>query len=160
MFNYHLTGDSSKLDRFKEFTLLISSIYRSINKIKNGEVSEFGLKGLHVSCIYYLFQSSSALTSKQLCSICEEDKAGISRSLKYLEENNFIECKSNTVKRYNAQLILTEKGKQAGQFITNKIDGVLNKASIGLSEKDRNTLYIALKLINNNLNKICENYGE
>jgi len=40
--------------RFETFTRQITSIYRSIQKIKSVEMTSFGLKGVHVLCTYFL----------------------------------------------------------------------------------------------------------
>ena len=144
-------------ERFKTFTVLISKINRSIKKIKTEEMDEFNLKSHHVSCLYYLYKSNS-LTAKELCDICAEDKAALSRSLEDLERNGYIECDSNLKKRYRSSLTLTEKGKLVSECIANKIDKILDQASIGLSEYNRKILYESLSIINNNLEKICKNY--
>jgi len=120
--------------RFETFTTLIAKISRNIRKIKTEEVSEFNLKGPHVSCLYYLFKHKS-LTSKELCEICEEDKAAISRSIEYLEGNGYIQCESKTEKRYKCPLTLTKKGSQIGEKIAKKVDNIVNIASEGLTEQ-------------------------
>jgi len=71
-------------ERFQAFTVLIGSINRSIHRIKTGEMSEFQLRSSHVSCLYYLFKSGS-LTAKEICTLCEEDKANISRAVRFLD---------------------------------------------------------------------------
>lgn len=146
-------------DRFKIFTVLIANINRCIRKIKTEEMAEFNLKSPHVSCLYYLYKSSS-LTAKELCDICDEDKAAMSRSIDYLEKNEFIKCNSNAKKRYNAFFYLSEKGKTIAKLICEKIDRILNQASESLSDNDRVILYKSLTLINDNLQKICNNYEE
>lgn len=67
----------------------VAKISRSIRRIKAEEMSEFHLKGPHVSCLYYLTQLGP-LTAGQLCDRCEEDKAAVSRSLEYLEQNGYV----------------------------------------------------------------------
>ena len=42
------------MERFQTFTVLITSINRSIHKIKTEEMAEFNLKSAHVNCLYYL----------------------------------------------------------------------------------------------------------
>ena len=86
-------------DRFKTFTILIAKITRCIRKIKTEEMAEFKLKSPHVSCLYYLYKESG-MTAKELCDVCDEDKAAISRSIEYLEDNSFIYCESKFEKRY------------------------------------------------------------
>ena len=145
-------------ERFQNFTVLIAKISRNIRRIKTEEMDEFNLKSPHVSCLYYLYKSGS-LTAKELCDICQEDKASISRSIEYLEENGYIECSSNLQKRYKSPLSLTAKGEDIAKKISNKIDSILELASIGLTDEERPILYKSLTLISDNLEKICEKYG-
>lgn len=145
------------IDRFETFTTQIAKISRNIRKIKTEEMKDFNLKSPHVSCLYYLFKNET-LTAKQLCDVCDEDKAAISRSIDYLEKNEFLTCDSKTEKRYKSPIMLTSKGKQVGEGIANKIDNILISASKGLSEPDRKTFYKALFLISDNLQKITDKY--
>ena len=144
-------------ERFKTFTVLISKINKYIRKIKTDEMNTFNLKSNHVSCLYYLYKSQS-LTAKELCDICGEDKASISRSLDFLEKSGYIFCDSNLKKRYRSALTLTSKGIEIGKEIAKKIDNVLNLVSFGLSEEKREILYESLEIVKNNLENICDNY--
>ena len=67
--------------RFKEFTKNISFAYKYIIKIKSAAIKEFGLKGSHVMCLFYIGESENGLTATKLCKLCGEDKAAISKSL-------------------------------------------------------------------------------
>lgn len=144
-------------ERFHTFTVLISNINRFIRKIKTEEMVEFNLKSPHVSCLYYLLKMGS-LTAKELCDICQEDKASLSRSIDYLETNGYLVCDSNLKKRYKSPLTLTTEGKKIAEIISQKIDSILNLASNGLDDSDRNILYQSLQLISNNLEKFCQKY--
>lgn len=146
-------------ERFKTFTVLITNVGRCIHKIKTEEMAEYELKSSHVSCLYYLYKEES-LTAKELCDICEEDKANISRSIKYLEENGYLYCKSKQQKRYQSPLVLTDKGREIGALLAKKVDNVLSAASEGLSEEHRLIFYKSLALISNNLQKICDGYTD
>ena len=143
-------------ERFETFTVLINKISRNIRKIKNQEMAEYGLRSTHVSCLYYLY-SSESLTATELCERCEEDKATISRALDYLEEQGFIVCESKTAKRYKTPMFLTEKGKEAGKKIFDKVSHVLDEVGEGLTEEERKTFYSYLAIISNNLEKVMEN---
>ena len=145
-------------ERFKTFTVLISKISRSIRKIKTEEMEEFNLKSPHVSCLYYIYKQKS-LTATELCDICAEDKAAVSRSIEYLESNNYIVCNSKLKKRYNSAFSLTEKGKSISKIIADKVDEILNLASVGLTEEKRQILYECLFLISNNLENLCKKYN-
>ena len=146
-------------ERFETFTVLINSISRSIHKLKTAEMAEFNLKSSHVSCLYYLFKQES-LTAKELCDICSEDKANISRSVRYLEENGYLSCHSKTLKRYQSPLTLTDKGREIGARIVEKIDRNLAGVSEGLTEEHRRIMYESLARVNDNLKKISEICGE
>ena len=145
------------MDRFETFTVNIAKISRNIKKIKSKEMEQFNLKTPHVSCLYYLYKKGYSLTAKELCEICDEDKAAISRSIEYLEKNAYLTCESKLEKRYRSPILLTEKGKHVGEYIVKKIDGILNVASKGISEEDRKVFYKSLLIISENLQKMSEN---
>lgn len=142
-------------ERFKNFTVLITRINRSIHKIKTAEMAQFNLKSPHVSCLYYLYKSDE-LTAKELCDVCAEDKASISRSIDYLEKNGYLYCDSDAKKRYRAPLRLTEQGRQTARQIAEKIDGVLAVSDAGLTDEERAIMYRALDAVCKNLEKICD----
>ncbi|MBR3964815.1 MAG: hypothetical protein IKJ80_05365 [Clostridia bacterium] len=134
-------------ERFETFTVLINKISRNIRKIKNQEMAEYGLRSTHVSCLYYLY-SEQSVTATDLCERCEEDKATISRAIEFLESNGYLVCDA---KRYKRPLILTEKGMEAGKRITDKVNRVLEKVGIGLTEEERVAFYRSLSIISRNL---------
>jgi DNA-binding MarR family transcriptional regulator len=144
-------------ERFQTFTILIARLNRCIRKIKTEEMAELNLKSPHVSCLYYLYKADS-LTSKELCDICEEDKANISRSIEFLEKNGYIVSRSKTEKRYKSPLVLTEKGRETGAHIVRKIDAVLESVGEGVPEDQREIMYRNLSVICDNLQKICDAY--
>ena len=146
-------------ERFQTFTTLIARLNRCIRKIKTEEMAELDLKSPHVSCLYYLYKADS-LTSTELCNVCEEDKANISRSIEFLEKNGYIVCRSKTEKRYKSPLVLTEKGRETGAYIVRKIDAILEAVSRGVPEEHREVMYRSLSVICDNLQKICDAYDE
>ena len=146
-------------ERFETFTVLINRISRNIRKIKNQEMADYNLRSAHVSCLYYIYRAET-ITATELCEKCEEDKATISRALDYLEKNEFITCLSPNTKRYKSPLVLTEKGSIVGKKIADKIDGVLDQISVGLTEEERRSFYRYLSIISNSLEAIANKEGE
>lgn len=140
--------------RYETFTILINRISRNIRKIKNQEMAEYHLRSAHVSCLYYIYVLENA-TATDLCERCEEDKATISRALEYLEANGFI-IRDADAKRYKSPVLLTEKGREAGEKIANKINGVLDKISVGLTEEERVAFYRSLSIISQSLEALSK----
>ena len=143
-------------ERFETFTVLINKISRSIRKIKNRAMAEYGLRSTHVSCLYYLY-SAKSLTATEICERCEEDKASISRALDLLEERGFIECRTTAAKRYKSPLFLTEKGKEAGKKVFDAVERVLGVVGDGLTDEERERFYRYLAIISDNLDRITDN---
>ena len=148
------------MERFDAFTVLISKISRCIRKIKSEEMKEFGLQGAHVSCLYYLYKSEGTLSAKELCDLCEEDKAAVSRSIDFLEKEGFIICESKTDKRYKSPLTLTKKGVDVGLKVSELTESFVNLGGSGISEENRKIMYDCLFAISDNLQKECEKYGD
>lgn len=148
-------------ERFETFTVLIASINRSIRRLKTEEMSEYGLKSPHVSCLYYLYKRPS-ITAAELCELCDEDKAAVSRSLLYLGQNGFLtreETGSSAHeggKHYRAPLRLTEKGMEIARKLVLRVDRVLEAVSEGVTDEERDTLYRVLLQINRNLREVCD----
>ena len=137
-------------ERFQTFTVLIAKISRNIKRIKNREMAEYGLRGVHVTCLYYLYEAD-ALTATELCELCEEDKATISRALELLEAEGYITCETKQVKRYKSPLSLTDRGREVGGKIADKINYVLDEVCNDLSEAQREEFYRCLSLISDSL---------
>ena len=144
-------------ERFQTFTVLVANLNRCIYKIKTEEMSEYNLKSSHVSCLYYIFKNGS-LTAKELCDLCGEDKANISRALKYLEDNGYLMIDIKSDKKYQRPIELTYTGYKIGKFINERVNKILEYASEGLSDEKRKIMYEGLNLINNRLNTLCDEY--
>ena len=142
-------------ERFETFTVLINRISRNIRKIKNQEMAEYNLRSAHVSCLYYIYTLNSA-TATDLCERCEEDKATISRALDYLDTNGYITREVESTTRYKSPLLLTDKGKEVGKKIADKISGVLDKISAGLTEEERVAFYRSLAIISDSLDVVSK----
>ena len=139
-------------NRYETFTTLINSISRSIRRIKNEAMKDYNLKSHHVSCLYYLFKEGP-LTPTELIELCDEDKAAISRSLVFLESEGYL-IKAKNKNHYNYKIKLTEKGKEIGEYISLKIDKILQAADEVIKEENRSNFYETLKMIESSLKKL------
>lgn len=130
------------VDRFAQFTGAILALHRCINKIKELETAELGLRGNHVMCLYYLGQYEEGLTAAQLTTLCREDKAAISRTLNQLSEQGLV-CR-------------TPAGKALTEQINRKVEAVLACSSRGISDQQRADLYLCFQVILNNLEQYID----
>lgn len=134
-------------NRFEKFTYLTFKITKLIQRIKNIEVHDLGLKAVHVMCIYNLNMSKDGLTSKELVDLTLEDKAAISRALSLLKKKNLIDYKGG----YNEPIILTTEGKKVAEYIKIKSEDALVKSSSDVTDEEREAMYSTLSKIERNI---------
>ena len=146
--------------RFEIFTGAISQIYRCIQKLKAAEMTEMGLKGGHVSCLFQLNRHPEGLTAAELCTLCDEDKAAVSRTVADLEERGLVACRSAAGRRYRSPLTLTEAGREAADRVDRSIRRIVDEAGRSLTDAQRNEFYRSLLLISSNLQQLCGKYEE
>lgn len=142
------------ITRFQNFLTGITVCYKYIQRIKNAEMTEFGLKGTHVACIFYLNHNPDGLTSAQLCTLCAEDKASISRTVAFLRQKGYIEPGGE--KNYRTPLRLTEAGREVAKQMEPAIEEWVGIGGIGLSDEQRSSFYDTLALIADNLRSELE----
>lgn len=144
------------IKRFEQLTAGVSRIYKSIGKIKKTCMNSLGLKGTHVMCIYYLTRNPDGLTASDLCSLCREDKAGISRILSDLERKNYIYYPlAAGEKKYRARAVLTDAGKERARKVSELILRSTKAGGAGLTDTERQIFYRALFKIADNLEQLC-----
>ena len=137
------------LQRFDAFVTGITICYKYIQRIKAAEMTPFGLKGTHVMCLHHLRQNPDGLTAAQLCTLCAEDKAAISRTVSELRQSGYIT--SPSTKSYRALLLLTEVGQELCKKMDSLIEGWVAAGGDGLTTRERLDFYRSLELISNNL---------
>jgi DNA-binding MarR family transcriptional regulator len=142
------------IQRFDAFVSGITTCYKYIQRIKSMEMTEFGLKGTHVMCLYYLRQNPTGLTASQLCGLCAEDKAAISRTVSELRSRGYITTLSQ--KAYRAMLTLTATGQEVARKFDHLIEGWVSTGGDGLTEEERSDFYKALSSITDNLRSRIE----
>jgi DNA-binding MarR family transcriptional regulator len=148
------------IGRFKEFTKNISFAYKYIIKLKSAAIREFGLKGSHVMCLFYIGEADNGLTATKLCKLCGEDKAAISKSLSALLELGYVELENDENKKYRSKYFLTKSGKKVKDALDVKISDVVADGGIGLTEEEREAFYSALQKIVGNLENISRKFSE
>lgn len=140
--------------RFEVFTLGLSEIMSSWNKIATDELKPFGLKGTYVIYLIALYKHPEGLTAANLSEMCNRDKAEVSRAIKALESKSFVVRENVTVNGYRAKITLTDEGYRVTTAVRERIKLAVEKGGEGLSETQREDFYTALETIGKNLKKI------
>ncbi|MDV4150767.1 helix-turn-helix domain-containing protein [Clostridium sp. AL.422] len=72
-----------------------------------------GLKANHVMYLYYLGKNPRGLTAGELCKLCIEDKAAVSRTILDLTEKGFVKVSEvDYGRKYRTKIILTPEGNE------------------------------------------------
>lgn len=144
------------IERFEQLTLGVSRVYKSIQKIKKQSMEFMGLKSTHVMCLYYLGIYKDGLTAAEICRLCMENKAGISRILNDLEHQGLISyLLPPGGKNYRSKAVLTPLGKTYTTKVNKQILKAVRAAGNGLDSTERETFYRVLTQIADNLEAFC-----
>ena len=76
-------------NRFENFTIGVLKLNKLVQRIKLLEMDDYGLKAIHVMCIYYA--ACRPVTAGELARLTLEDKAAISRALSLLKQNGYLQ---------------------------------------------------------------------
>ena len=139
------------LNRFGAFVTGITACYKHIQRIKALEMTELGLKGTHAMCLFYLHHTPEGLTAAQLCQLCDEDKAAISRTLGELEARGCLHIQTADGKKYRATLTLTPEGEALAVTMDHLIENWVALGGEGLTQPQREDFYRSLDRIASNL---------
>ena len=128
-------------DRLEEFSILISSAIKSLQKLKNKGMDPFGLGSTHTMCMRKLYRSPGGVTRAELARQCDMDKAQISRIIADLAEQNYINVPGGDKKNYRQKIKLTEEGVRVTEEINRIVLRVNQFVSKDLSEEQLKTFY-------------------
>ncbi len=144
------------IGRFEVFTLALSEMTSSWNKIATEELKPYGLKGSSIVYLIALYKIPEGLTAANLCEMCNRDKAEVSRAIKSLEEKGFVVRKNTTVSSYRANITLTDEGRKITCELRERIKQLVEDGGKGLSEEQREIFYDVLAKISCNLKVMAD----
>ena len=111
-------------------------------------MEEYGLRAIHVMCLYYLNCNPAGLTSGALVKLTCEDKAAVSRALGLLRSKGYINFNSQ---KYNSPITLTAEGKKTADYINERADAAVDAGGGKLTDSQRENFYATTKLISDSL---------
>lgn len=142
--------------RFVQFSTSVACISRCIQKIQRVEMTKYGLKGPHAQCLLAVSHHPEGITASELCTLCDKDKAAISRTVAELEREGMLFREKRGAKGYRAALKLTDLGKAAAEHVEQRARLAVEKAGAGMDDDQRAVFYEVLNLIAGHLQQICE----
>ena len=143
-------------EQFERFSVYISGIYRSIQKLEREEMVKYSLTGAYAQYLVAMARFPDGITATELCEVCEKDKAAVSRIIANMETKGLVMRKGRNSTSYRARLILTDEGRKAAHFVNERARLAVKKAEIGLSENEITLFYETLALIASNLQNISK----
>ena len=140
------------LQRYETFSGAVASIYHHIQRVEREEMEHYGSKGVYAQYLAILRRDSEGLTMQQLCAVCDKDKAAVSRTIADMERSGLVERIGESV--YRARLTLTEAGRRAADYVSERACTIVDQVGGGLTEEDRQVLYAALATIAQRLEQV------
>ena len=137
--------------RFEKFTLLIDGIHKCIHKIKVDRVPELGIKSVHVFWLYQLKDHPEGLTAAKIAAASMIDRSLVSREIEALKSDGYVALKGSG-RRY----VLTERGRELAERITDMVIEVQNEVDSGISDEELQSFYSTLNKLHGNFQRLSE----
>lgn len=144
------------LNRFEQFTSVISALCRDVQKIERDEMEKQGLRGAFAQYLLAISRYPEGITASALCEVCDKDKAAVSRIIGEMESKGLLQKINDGTSQYRARISLTPAGEKAAAFVRERASAAVELAGSGLSDEDRKAFYKTLELISENLQEICK----
>ena len=142
-------------ERCREFSGLVSRAEKALQRVKTENVKDYGLRGVHVSCLLALHERPEGLTATELASVCGVDRAQISRVTAELRGLDLVcEASPGPRRRYRGALELTEEGRAAAAEMAGIVDEKLQRVSGDIPPEELTVFYRVFGAIVERLEKL------
>lgn len=134
----------------KEILREIGMIARALDSISNLEFKEYDLtKGQYLYLVRIC--ENPGIIQEKLAEMIKVDRTTVSRAIKKLEMNSFIEKKEDEHNKKIKRLFPTDKGKQVFPIIKRENDYSNSVALTGFTEREAETIFHLLKRMRKNI---------
>ncbi len=144
------------LERFQQFSYIISVINRQIQKIERDEMIKYGYKGAFAQYLVAMRHHKEGITAAQMSEICDKDKAAVSRIVTEMIDKDLVVRKSETETIYRAKLFLTQKGADLADFVAERAAAAVEAVGNELTDEERKLFYSTLDFIAGKLQVISK----
>ena len=141
------------IDRFERFSLAISEIHRCLVGISSTEMKKHGLSGAQARYLIIMNRLRLGITAARLATLCQRNKAEVSRAIASLEKKGLAE-KENNPKNYRTLIRLTDKGREIAENISERAKKAVENVGGFMTTEERESFYDTLDLLAANLVKI------
>ena len=135
------------LSRFGQFSSVIFSLWRDIQKIERDEMIKFGYKGAYAQYLVVLSQHPDGLVASKIGELCDKDKAAVSRVLGEMQENGLVMRENEGDRVYRGRIKLTDEGIRVADYICDKARAAVAAVGREMSEEERVLFYETLERI-------------
>ncbi len=117
-------------------------------------VSDLGIKSVHVFWLYQLYRHPEGMSAAELAIASMIDRSLVSREIKALKGDGYISVARG--RRY----VLTDSGMELAERISEIVKEIQREADVGISDSELRSFYSTLVKLNDNFNTIIEKYQE
>ena len=144
------------IDRYQQFSYIVSVINRQIQKIERDEMEKYGYKGAFAQYLMAMRRNPAGVTSAQLSDMCDRDKAAVSRVITEMIEKGLVVRKSANETFYRAKLTLTQKGAEIADYIARQGAAAVAAVNNEFTKEELKAFYSNLDYIADKLHIISK----
>jgi len=144
------------IDRYQQFSYIVSVINRQIQKIERDEMEKYGYKGAFAQYLMAMRRNPAGVTSAQLSDMCDRDKAAVSRVITEMIEKGLVVRRSANETFYRAKLTLTQKGAEIADYIARQGAAAVAAVNNELTKEELKAFYSNLDYIADKLHIISK----
>lgn len=140
------------ISRYEKLSSSLSEIGRLIQRLSDRVMKDYGLRGALAKYLLVLRRYKTGVTASRLSTLCERNKADVSRALGELEELGLVRRLSGV--SYRAKISLSDKGMEIADSLAIRAGEVIAYVGKDISEEERTIFYHSLESIAKNLEAI------
>ena len=144
------------IDRYQQFSYIVSVINRQIQKIERDEMEKYGLKGPHSVYLLTLNRYPEGLTAPQICELCGKEKSDVSRMMSIMENKGLVTKAGIHQNLYRGVFRLTDEGQAAAEHVRKRASLAVELAGKDLTDENRAIFYESLESIASNLRELSK----
>ncbi|MBP3436431.1 MAG: MarR family transcriptional regulator [Clostridia bacterium] len=134
----------------------IDRLYKCVKGLENDMAERINVKSVHIFWIYSLFHEPNGLTASEIARRNNINRSLVSREITRLEKEGVISYREEGERKnkYNAKIVLTEKGREIAQVIFRTGVKVQHAVGQNVTANELKLLYSILGRMSDSLSQI------